>query len=46
MYSSEKEMYETPAVQVVEVAIEGVICGSGDDPTSTPGHGNGYGSWY
>ena len=45
MYSSEKEMYETPAVQVVELAIEGVICGSGD-PTSTPGHGNGYGYWY
>ena len=44
MYSSEKEMYETPAVQVVEVGIEGVICGSGD--TSTPGHGNGYGYWY
>ncbi len=43
MYSSEKEMYETPAVQVVEVAIEGVICGSGDE---TPAHGNGFsGGW-
>jgi hypothetical protein len=33
MYSSEKEMY----------AIEGVICGSGDE---TPAHGNGFsGGW-
>jgi hypothetical protein len=46
MYSSEKEMYETPAVQVVEVKVEGVICGSPVPNSETEGHGNGYGYWY
>lgn len=41
MYSSEKEMYETPAVQVVEVKAEGMICSS-----DTAGQGYGYpGGW-
>ena len=45
MYSSEKEMYETPAVQGMEVKVEGVICESGQG-SGTPGHGNGFGGWY
>ena len=46
MYSSEKEMYEAPAIQVMEVKVEGVICGSPDPTSETQGHGNGYGNWY
>ena len=31
----EKELYEVPTVDVVEVKVEGVVCGSpwGDNPT-------------
>lgn len=46
MYSSEKEMYEAPAIQVMEVKVEGVICGSPSPNSETEGHGNGYGYWY
>lgn len=43
MYSSEKEMYETPAVQVVEFASENAICsGSGGENAQ----GNGFSGWY
>ena len=31
MYSSEKEMYETPTVSVVEVKTEGIVCTSRTD---------------
>jgi hypothetical protein len=44
MESLEKKVYEAPAIEVVEVNVEGSICtGSGDE---TPGHGNGYPTWF
>ena len=44
MDSLEKVVYETPAMQVVEVKTEGVICASGDPEEE--GHGNGFTGWY
>lgn len=31
MESTEKELYEAPTIEVVEVKSEGVICSSGQD---------------
>ena len=44
MYSSEKEMYETPTVQVVELAAENAICIGSSEPNAQ-GHGF-EGGWY
>jgi hypothetical protein len=44
MDSLEKVVYETPAVQVVELAAENAICnGSGQEQK---GRGNGFSGWY
>ena len=45
MESLEKKNYEAPAIVVVEVNVEGVICAS-NGGQSMPGHGNGYERWY
>lgn len=43
MESLEKVVYETPAMQVVELASENAICsGSGDENAQ----GNGFSGWY
>lgn len=43
MESLEKKNYEAPAIVVVEVNVEGVICASGE---SNGAHGNGFDGWY
>lgn len=43
MNSVEKMVYTAPELLVVEVKIQGVICGSDDMPQ---GRGNGFPGWY
>ena len=45
MESLEKKNYEAPAIVVVELKVEGIICSSGESH-GMPGHGNGYERWY